>query len=191
MMGSPTSIVPTTASRVPAGLTMALGDIEIRLDENNQILETSHIVESGTADPTARGIPTHGAPIRIHVPERVPLDPPPPPATSSRLHFMKFIRPAGGGPTLKRWECGLCGKDFKHQSYLIRHLPLHSDEKAFMCELCDKAFALSSSLCQHQATHSDLRPYACKVQPKADWKLKQEVQKQPEAPDSTLIQGKG
>lgn len=80
---------------------------------------------------------------------------------SHRLHFIKFIKRQGR--TVKLWECGICGKDFRHQSYLIRHLTVHTGEKRFHCSVCEKSFSQMSSLIQHKTTHSKTRPYVCDI----------------------------
>nr|CAD7423015.1 unnamed protein product [Timema monikensis] len=79
----------------------------------------------------------------------------------SRLHFVKYIKKEG--KTAKIFECGLCGKEFRHQYTLMRHLPTHTDERNFKCNACGKCFRQMSTLSQHRAIHSDARPYVCEV----------------------------
>ena len=66
--------------------------------------------------------------------------------------------------TTKCWECGICGKEFKHQYTLVRHLPVHTDERNFQCDQCEKAFRQLSTLTQHKASkHSSSKPYVCEI----------------------------
>jgi len=85
-----------------------------------------------------------------------PLDP------RSRLHFVKYV--TKDDDTSKFWECGICGKEFKHQYTLVRHLPVHTDERNFQCNECEKAFRQLSTLTQHKASkHSNSKPYVCEI----------------------------
>jgi len=80
----------------------------------------------------------------------------------SRLHFIKYV--TKDKDTTKCWECGICGKDFKHQYTLVRHLPVHTDERKFKCDKCEKAFRQLSTLTQHKASkHSSSKPYVCEI----------------------------
>jgi len=80
----------------------------------------------------------------------------------SRLHFIKYV--TKDKETTKCWECGICGKEFKHQYTLIRHLPVHTDERNFQCDMCEKAFRQLSTLTQHKASkHSNSKPYVCEI----------------------------
>eukprot|EP00090_Calanus_glacialis_P019288 TRINITY_DN29662_c0_g1_i1.p1 TRINITY_DN29662_c0_g1~~TRINITY_DN29662_c0_g1_i1.p1 ORF type:complete len:426 (-),score=74.42 TRINITY_DN29662_c0_g1_i1:914-2155(-) len=85
-----------------------------------------------------------------------PLDP------RSRLHFIKYV--TKDQDTTKCWECGICGKEFKHQYTLVRHLPVHTDERNYQCDQCEKAFRQLSTLTQHKASkHSNSKPYVCEI----------------------------
>ncbi|GLG98856.1 Transcriptional activator cubitus interruptus [Gryllus bimaculatus] len=79
----------------------------------------------------------------------------------TRMHFVKYVKVEN--KTVKIWECGICGKEFRHQYTLMRHLPTHTDERNFKCEACGKAFRQMSTLSQHRAIHSDARPYVCEL----------------------------
>ncbi|XP_066995404.1 uncharacterized protein [Anabrus simplex] len=79
----------------------------------------------------------------------------------TQMHFVKYIK--AENKTVKIWECGTCGKEFRHQYTLMRHLPTHTDERNYKCEICGKAFRQMSTLSQHRAIHSDARPYVCEL----------------------------
>ncbi|KAF2353166.1 Zinc finger C2H2-type [Trinorchestia longiramus] len=79
----------------------------------------------------------------------------------SRLHYVKYMKK--DGKTIKKWECGMCGREFIHQYTLMRHLPTHTDERNFTCDQCGKAFRQMSTLSQHRSTHSQFRPYVCDI----------------------------
>ncbi|KAF6207756.1 hypothetical protein GE061_016204 [Apolygus lucorum] len=65
------------------------------------------------------------------------------------------------GKEIKIWECGLCGKEFKFQYTLVRHIPTHTDVRNYQCNMCPKAFRQLSTLAQHKVTHLNLRPFVC------------------------------
>ena len=44
----------------------------------------------------------------------------------ARLHYIKYLKEAGSGKTVKLWECGICRKEFRHQFALVKHLPTHT-----------------------------------------------------------------
>ncbi|KAK6621758.1 hypothetical protein RUM44_001565 [Polyplax serrata] len=77
----------------------------------------------------------------------------------NNLHYVRYQHL--GDRSIKIWQCGVCGKDFRHQYTLTRHLPTHTDERNYKCETCGKAFRQMSTLSQHRAIHSDARPYVC------------------------------
>ncbi|KAL0277286.1 UNVERIFIED_CONTAM: hypothetical protein PYX00_004627 [Menopon gallinae] len=77
----------------------------------------------------------------------------------NNLHYVRYQNL--GDRSIKIWQCGVCGKDFRHQYTLTRHLPTHTDERNYKCETCGKAFRQMSTLSQHRAIHSDARPYVC------------------------------
>lgn len=79
----------------------------------------------------------------------------------SRLHFIKYVKK--DGTTIKYWECGICGKEFKHQYTLMRHLPIHTDERNYKCDVCGLSFRQLSTLKQHKMRHSDAKPYVCEI----------------------------
>lgn len=83
----------------------------------------------------------------------------------NQQHFVKWLKKEG--KTTKVWECGICHKEFMHQYTLMRHLPIHTNERNFRCDVCDKAFRQASTLCRHKAIHSDARPFLCTVCSKA------------------------
>nr|CAD7575651.1 unnamed protein product [Timema californicum] len=78
-----------------------------------------------------------------------------------RPKFMRYVE--RDGKLFKIWECGECGKKFRHQYTLMRHLPTHTNERNYNCNVCGKAFRQMSTLSQHRAIHSNARPYVCEV----------------------------
>ena len=49
--------------------------------------------------------------------------------------------------------CGYCGKGFKFQSLLNRHVRSHTGFKPFSCPKCSKSFTQKESLNYHMITH--------------------------------------
>ncbi|OQR69033.1 zinc finger protein-like [Tropilaelaps mercedesae] len=60
-------------------------------------------------------------------------------------------------------KCGQCGRGFKKNSDLIRHMRTHTGERPYSCTICGKAFTVKSSLDVHTRTHSGLRLFPCEV----------------------------
>jgi uncharacterized Zn-finger protein len=52
--------------------------------------------------------------------------------------------------------CGLCGKTFKLQRLLNRHLKNHSQLKRYLCTFCGKGFNDTFDLKRHTRTHTGL-----------------------------------
>jgi uncharacterized Zn-finger protein len=56
-----------------------------------------------------------------------------------------------------------CGKIFKAQFLMNRHLVVHSQVKTHECRFCRKAFTLPQYLREHEYIHTKELPYACGV----------------------------
>jgi uncharacterized C2H2 Zn-finger protein len=59
------------------------------------------------------------------------------------------------------YECTTCGKAFKSNSELTRHLRVHSGDKPYSCDTCGIVFATSGALSRHLRVHSGDKPYSC------------------------------
>ncbi|XP_004635658.1 transcription factor Ovo-like 2 isoform X1 [Octodon degus] len=64
-------------------------------------------------------------------------------------------------------SCELCGKGFRLQRMLNRHLKCHSQVKRHLCTFCGKGFNDTFDLKRHVRTHTGIRPYKCDVCHKA------------------------
>lgn len=56
-----------------------------------------------------------------------------------------------------------CGRMFKAQFSMNRHLVVHSQVKNQLCKYCGKAFTLPQYLREHEYTHTKELPYICGV----------------------------
>jgi len=59
------------------------------------------------------------------------------------------------------WEG--CGRIFRAQFSLNRHMVLHLETKKYVCKLCQKGFSLPQYLREHEYTHTKELPYLCGV----------------------------
>ncbi|XP_004585691.2 transcription factor Ovo-like 2 isoform X1 [Ochotona princeps] len=64
-------------------------------------------------------------------------------------------------------SCDLCGKSFRLQRMLTRHLKCHNQVKRHLCTFCGKGFNDTFDLKRHVRTHTGIRPYKCEVCHKA------------------------
>ncbi|XP_046535940.1 transcription factor Ovo-like 2 isoform X3 [Equus quagga] len=64
-------------------------------------------------------------------------------------------------------SCDLCGKGFRLQRMLNRHLKCHNQVKRHLCTFCGKGFNDTFDLKRHVRTHTGIRPYKCDVCNKA------------------------
>lgn len=58
-------------------------------------------------------------------------------------------------------RCKVCGKEFKLQRLLNRHLKCHSDVKRYLCTFCGKGFNDTFDLKRHTRIHTGVKPYKC------------------------------
>uniref|UniRef100_A0A7M4EUU4 Ovo like zinc finger 2 n=1 Tax=Crocodylus porosus TaxID=8502 RepID=A0A7M4EUU4_CROPO len=61
----------------------------------------------------------------------------------------------------------LCGKGFRLQRMLNRHVKCHSQVKRHLCTFCGKGFNDTFDLKRHVRTHTGIRPYKCEICNKA------------------------
>ncbi|XP_035712424.1 zinc finger protein 596-like [Folsomia candida] len=52
-----------------------------------------------------------------------------------------------------RFPCTLCGKEFKTNAHLQRHIHTHTTEKTYTCATCGRGFALMENRKRHEKTH--------------------------------------
>ncbi len=61
----------------------------------------------------------------------------------------------------EEFVCGLCGKIFKLQRLLNRHLKNHSRLKRYLCTFCGKGFNDTFDLKRHTRTHTGNKKFRC------------------------------
>eukprot|EP00826_Nyctotherus_ovalis_P038594 TRINITY_DN3625_c0_g4_i3.p1 TRINITY_DN3625_c0_g4~~TRINITY_DN3625_c0_g4_i3.p1 ORF type:complete len:257 (-),score=47.60 TRINITY_DN3625_c0_g4_i3:269-1039(-) len=71
---------------------------------------------------------------------------------SGKQHSELFVCPYDG-----------CGRMFKAQFSMNRHLVVHSQVKSHKCRYCGKGFTLPQYLREHEYTHTKELPYVCGV----------------------------
>lgn len=60
-----------------------------------------------------------------------------------------------------KFECELCNKFFSRKTHLIRHMTIHTDERAFECIHCNQKFRRRDHLQNHLNTHTQLKTEKC------------------------------
>ncbi|XP_054876626.1 zinc finger protein 436-like [Poeciliopsis prolifica] len=63
----------------------------------------------------------------------------------------------------KSCECRVCGKAFKSQYNMLRHLREHSGEKPLRCKICGKVFVQTCHLKEHLQMHTGVKPFSCET----------------------------
>ncbi|XP_054455895.1 zinc finger protein 22-like [Anoplopoma fimbria] len=61
----------------------------------------------------------------------------------------------------KAFKCMECKKEFEQRYHVIQHTRIHTGEKPFTCDYCDKTFAQNSSRIVHMRVHTGEKPYFC------------------------------
>eukprot|EP00744_Colponema_vietnamica_P001315 GILI01002194.1.p1 GENE.GILI01002194.1~~GILI01002194.1.p1 ORF type:complete len:208 (+),score=26.58 GILI01002194.1:133-756(+) len=61
------------------------------------------------------------------------------------------------------YYCEYCGKEFRQQYNLTRHIRSHTGYRPYKCNMdgCTKSFSTASVLRTHQRVHTGERPYTC------------------------------
>lgn len=65
--------------------------------------------------------------------------------------------------TESQQTCHICGRSFRSDAAIRKHLLVHTGEKPFGCDLCPKKFARNDKLKQHRNSHFGLKLYHCDV----------------------------
>nr|XP_008523616.1 PREDICTED: transcription factor Ovo-like 2 [Equus przewalskii] len=87
------------------------------------------------------------------------------PASTFGVRFLAFTTGTCSDSAVH--SCDLCGKGFRLQRMLNRHLKCHNQVKRHLCTFCGKGFNDTFDLKRHVRTHTGIRPYKCDVCNKA------------------------
>ncbi|XP_011697060.1 PREDICTED: zinc finger protein 260-like isoform X1 [Wasmannia auropunctata] len=62
---------------------------------------------------------------------------------------------------VKNIECDLCGRKFSTRRNVEDHRRIHTGERPYVCNVCGKTFKQKASLFVHNRTHTDVFPFKC------------------------------
>ncbi|XP_069673051.1 zinc finger protein 573-like isoform X5 [Periplaneta americana] len=62
---------------------------------------------------------------------------------------------------IKKYPCDVCGKKFSSSSARSEHRFIHFDERAFMCHVCGKTYKTKACLKMHSRFHKAIGDYQC------------------------------
>ncbi|GJQ81014.1 hypothetical protein Trydic_g23442 [Trypoxylus dichotomus] len=66
-------------------------------------------------------------------------------------------------PDSRDFVCKTCGKSFRLQSILKKHMTTHSNDKPYVCTYCERSFRCKYVLKKHLLIHTDEKPFSCEV----------------------------
>nr|XP_026693917.1 uncharacterized protein LOC108950211 [Ciona intestinalis] len=66
--------------------------------------------------------------------------------TNPEISNSSFQLNVSGETRKNNFSCGICGKTFKAQYNLTRHMPVHTGARPFVCKVCGKGFRQASTL---------------------------------------------
>ncbi|XP_076666147.1 uncharacterized protein LOC143367827 isoform X1 [Andrena cerasifolii] len=62
---------------------------------------------------------------------------------------------------IKNFPCDICGRMFTTKRNAEDHRRIHTGERPYVCNVCGKSFKQKASLFVHNRTHSDVFPFKC------------------------------